>query len=47
MEYHEKTSTLFRYPGEVIEPDKDDVYEAIIKAERIYSLVKEKTQSKI
>ena len=32
-------STLFRYPGEVIEPEKKDVYDAINKAERIYNFV--------
>lgn len=32
-------STLFRYPGEIIEPDKKDVIEAIDKAEKIYNFV--------
>jgi HEPN domain-containing protein len=39
-------STLFRYPDELIEPDQEDVYDAIDKAERIYSIVKEKVESK-
>ncbi len=35
-------STLFRYPGVIIEPDREDVDEAIIKAEKIYTFVKKR-----
>jgi HEPN domain-containing protein len=35
-------STFFRYPGPVLEPEKDDVYEAIKIAERILTSVTEK-----
>ncbi len=32
-------NAIFRYPGIVLEPDKNDVTEAIEKAERIYMFV--------
>jgi HEPN domain-containing protein len=35
-------STLFRYPGPMLEPEKKDVYEAIEIAEKILNVVKEK-----
>ena len=35
-------STLFRYPGPMLEPEKEDVYEAIKIAEKILTSVTEK-----
>ena len=35
-------STLFRYPSPVLEPEKEDVYEAMEIAEKILNFVKEK-----
>jgi hypothetical protein len=35
-------STLFRYPGPVLEPEQEDVYEAIEIAKKILTSVTEK-----
>lgn len=40
-------ATFFRYPGHIIEPDIEDVNEAIIIAEKIFHFVKNKTNSDI
>lgn len=39
--------TVFRYPGEILEPDEDDVESAIEKAEIIFNFVKDIIQREL